>query len=127
MDITQQKSLVAKLEQHANQDALTGLNNRRYFIEQGELEFKRARRMKYNIAILMVDIDYFKKVNDMHGHKIGDLVLQHFSTLLRRIYGVLIWLVELAARNLLLFYLMFRRKIRLRLRKSFALSQKIII
>ncbi|KTC89799.1 Stalked cell differentiation-controlling protein [Fluoribacter dumoffii] len=84
MDITQQKSLVAKLEQHANQDALTGLNNRRYFIEQGELEFKRARRMKYNIAILMVDIDYFKKVNDMHGHKIGDLVLQHFSTLLRR-------------------------------------------
>ncbi|MCW8407741.1 diguanylate cyclase [Legionella sp. PATHC035] len=84
MDITQQKSLIAKLEQHANQDFLTGLNNRRYFIEQGGLEFERARRMKYNIAILMVDIDYFKKVNDMNGHKVGDLVLQHFSTLLQQ-------------------------------------------
>ncbi len=84
MDITQQKYLIAKLEQYANQDSLTGLNNRRYFIEQVELEFERARRMKYNIAILMVDIDYFKKVNDMNGHKIGDLVLQHFSTLLQQ-------------------------------------------
>ncbi|KTC79823.1 putative regulatory protein [Legionella cherrii] len=84
MDITQQKSLITKLEQHANQDFLTGLNNRRYFIEQAELEFQRARRMKYNIAILMVDIDYFKKVNDMNGHKVGDLVLQHFSTFLKQ-------------------------------------------
>lgn len=84
MDITQQKSLIAKLEQQANQDSLTGLNNRRYFIEKGELEFERARRMNYNIVILMVDIDYFKKINDLNGHKVGDLVLQHFSTLLQQ-------------------------------------------
>lgn len=85
MDISQQKSLIAKLEQQANQDSLTRLNNRRYFIEKGELEFERARRMNYNIVILMVDIDYFKKINDLNGHKVGDLVLQHFSTLLQQV------------------------------------------
>lgn len=82
MDITQKKLMMEKLEQNANEDYLTGLHNRRFFFEQGELEIERCKRFDYQIGVLMLDIDYFKKINDLHGHKIGDRILQHFSQLL---------------------------------------------
>lgn len=85
MDITQKKLLMKKLEHHANEDYLTGLHNRRFFFEQGELEIERSKRLDYQIGVLMLDLDYFKKINDLHGHKIGDRVLQHFSQLLTSI------------------------------------------
>lgn len=82
IDITERKSLQRKLEEQAHQDYLTGLNNRRYFLEQGEMEFVRARRFKTPMAVLMLDIDYFKRVNDSYGHKAGDLVLQELAEIL---------------------------------------------
>ena len=64
-----------KLEQLATKDYLTGLSNRRDFQIKAHLEVKRYRRNKKPFAIIMIDIDHFKKVNDTHGHDFGDSVL----------------------------------------------------
>lgn len=64
-------------------DPLTGLYNRRYFMEQLEQEFKRSRRYERDLSLLMLDIDYFKKVNDTYGHQVGDLVLRKISTIIQ--------------------------------------------
>lgn len=82
-DITERKSLLDKLEQQANQDYLTGLSNRRHFMEQGEMELARAQRYDEELSAFMLDIDHFKMINDTHGHKAGDLVLQKLGHLLR--------------------------------------------
>ncbi|GAB4504166.1 MAG: histidine kinase N-terminal 7TM domain-containing protein [Anaerolineales bacterium] len=66
-------------------DALTGLYNRRGLFEIGRLEFSRARRNKRPFSALMIDIDYFKRVNDLHGHAIGDQALQGLAMHLNRI------------------------------------------
>jgi diguanylate cyclase (GGDEF)-like protein len=57
-------------------DDLTRSFNRRHLFELGERELKRHRRLKHPLAALMVDIDYFKRVNDEHGHAFGDEVLR---------------------------------------------------
>lgn len=69
----------ALLEQQASIDALTGIRNRRSFYELAEIELKRAQRYKEPLAALMVDADYFKKVNDTYGHAVGDLVLKDLA------------------------------------------------
>lgn len=71
------------LRQQAIRDALTGLYNRRYMLESCEHELNRAMRRKYSLAILMIDIDFFKKFNDEHGHEVGDFILAEFGRLLR--------------------------------------------
>lgn len=81
-DITERKLLLNKLEEQAHQDYLTNLYNRRFFLEQGEIEFSRSIRFQMPMSMLMLDIDYFKKINDQYGHKVGDLVLQHVSHIL---------------------------------------------
>ncbi len=63
-------------------DPLTGLYNRRYFIEQIELEFKRAKRYNRDLSLLMLDIDHFKSVNDNYGHQVGDIVLRKISSII---------------------------------------------
>jgi len=63
-------------------DPLTGLYNRRYFMEQLEQEFKRSRRYERDLSLLMLDIDYFKRVNDTYGHQVGDLVLRKISSII---------------------------------------------
>jgi diguanylate cyclase (GGDEF)-like protein len=63
-------------------DPLTGLYNRRYFIEQIELEFKRAKRYNRDLSLLMLDIDHFKLVNDNYGHQVGDIVLRKISSII---------------------------------------------
>ncbi len=78
-DITDRIQLERKLEQLANIDALTHISNRRHFYERGELEFKRAVRYQHALAILMFDIDYFKRVNDTYGHDGGDVVLKQLA------------------------------------------------
>jgi len=56
-------------------DPLTGAFNRRHFLERGHEEVRRMRRFGNPIAVLMLDIDHFKKINDTHGHAAGDLAL----------------------------------------------------
>ena len=81
-DITERRSLMEKLAMQASYDYLTNLYNRRFFIGHAEAEFARARRYDKSLALLMLDIDYFKNINDTYGHKTGDVVLQRFSALL---------------------------------------------
>jgi diguanylate cyclase len=68
-----------KLKTISITDALTGLHNRYYFNEQWAKEHKRAHRDNSFLTIIMLDIDYFKKINDEFGHPAGDLCLKHVS------------------------------------------------
>jgi diguanylate cyclase (GGDEF)-like protein len=63
----------------ANQDGLTGLSNRRCFDQMLEIEWNRARRDKRSLALLMIDVDYFKKYNDCYGHLAGDDCLRQIA------------------------------------------------
>jgi diguanylate cyclase (GGDEF)-like protein len=78
--LTIQRSLLLekaqRLEQLAMNDSLTGLNNRRHFLELAEKEFQRARRYKRPLAAMMLDIDRFKRVNDTYGKPVGDQILR---------------------------------------------------
>jgi two-component system cell cycle response regulator len=73
---------LAKLQQMATRDALTGLLNRREFQRILEEETVRSTRFGHPFALVMVDIDHFKKINDTHGHQVGDEVLKHVASLL---------------------------------------------
>ena len=75
--------LNAGLEQLAMTDYLTNLYNRRYFMQRGAEEFKRARRNNQPLALLMMDIDHFKNVNDTYGHDAGDMALQQVAATLK--------------------------------------------
>jgi len=77
------KRLNAGLEQLAMTDYLTNLYNRRYFMQRGVEEFKRARRNNQPLGLLMLDIDQFKKVNDTYGHDTGDMALQQVAATLK--------------------------------------------
>jgi diguanylate cyclase (GGDEF)-like protein len=83
-DISERKLLERELEQRAHTDVLTGLSNRRHFYELAEQEVARAKRYDTPLAVLMLDIDHFKKINDTYGHHIGDSVLQKLSEVCRR-------------------------------------------
>lgn len=73
-----------ELKQLANEDYLTGLYNRRRFLELAEIEWNRAQRLRYPLALLMVDVDHFKLLNDRYGHAAGDDGLQHLAHILRQ-------------------------------------------
>lgn len=75
-------SLAKQLKILATTDSLTGLLNRRTVIYQMEREIARARRQNRSLALVMTDIDDFKKINDNYGHAAGDKVLREFSALL---------------------------------------------
>ena len=81
-DISERKRMLDRLRDQANLDYLTGLHNRRYFIERGAQELARAIRYDKPLSLLMLDIDEFKQVNDTRGHRTGDLVLRHLSRML---------------------------------------------
>ncbi len=65
----------AEFEQKAFVDAMTGLFNHRYFKEQTILELARAKRYQRALSLVFIDVDHFKKLNDTHGHQVGDEVL----------------------------------------------------
>ena len=74
-DVTERRRLEVELLRLATTDPLTGLSNRRSFLENGRREFETFRRYKRPLSLLMLDIDHFKQVNDTHGHSAGDQVL----------------------------------------------------
>lgn len=87
-DALQQKiaeagALQEQLREQALRDPLTGLYNRRFLAETSVSRFELARRTGTKIAIVLIDIDHFKRINDHHGHARGDDVLQQFAALLR--------------------------------------------
>ena len=78
-DVTERKRIHDELEDRANTDSLTGLYNRRCFVEKLKYEIHRSKRCNYPVSLLMMDLDHFKSVNDNYGHDTGDRVLRHFS------------------------------------------------
>ena len=82
LDISDRKVLETELEQMATRDPLTGLLNRREMSRVLDEELQRARRYQRPMAVLWVDFDHFKDVNDTYGHAAGDSVLRAISRLL---------------------------------------------
>lgn len=68
--------LEQRLQDAARRDPLTGIPTRRAFYEQFERELSRARRYKLPLSCVMLDVDFFKKINDVYGHAVGDEVLK---------------------------------------------------
>lgn len=88
-DVTGHKLVEQELRALSITDALTGVYNRRHFQERLENEIARAQRREGPLAVVMLDVDHFKQVNDLHGHEAGDRVLrqlcQRLGARLRRI------------------------------------------
>lgn len=74
-DITRMKSIQNQLHLLANRDSLTGVVNRRHFMELAKRELSRAKRYRRDLALILMDMDNFKKVNDTYGHQAGDQAL----------------------------------------------------
>jgi diguanylate cyclase (GGDEF)-like protein len=78
-------ALVAKLEEQATTDALTGCSNRRAFQEEFDLKLRAAERFGRRVSLVLTDLDHFKSVNDTYGHTVGDVVLKELGQILRRV------------------------------------------
>lgn len=75
-ELQEKNSLLKEL---ANLDGLTGLFNNRYFQGALDKELNRTLRQKYQLSLILIDIDHFKRFNDDHGHLVGDFVLSEFG------------------------------------------------
>lgn len=84
-EIRQHKKVKMSLQRYITHDPLTGINNRRYFIDTLNNELIRHARYKSELSVLMIDLDGFKKINHQHGYEFGDKVLIQFSTFMKGI------------------------------------------
>lgn len=73
----------AEIEKYATQDALTGLNNRRSLDLRIAQEVAVAKRKNLPLCVMMLDVDFFKKINDTYGHYVGDVVLKSFAAIIK--------------------------------------------
>ncbi len=85
-DITERKAFERRLIEMATRDELTGLVNRREFFTLAHHEEERAKREGHIVSVMMVDADYFKKINDTYGHAAGDDVLRNLADNCRKIF-----------------------------------------
>ncbi|WP_374595079.1 GGDEF domain-containing protein [Aquabacterium sp.] len=73
------RAALERVQQLATRDTLTGLVNRRHMQDLLEQEWQRQERLGVAFAVAIIDLDHFKRINDLHGHRVGDEVLQHFA------------------------------------------------
>jgi diguanylate cyclase (GGDEF)-like protein len=73
---------IENAEMIANTDMLTGLKNRRAFFDEAVPVFAQAKQHQQMTSVMVMDVDHFKRINDAHGHAVGDVALQHVSHLL---------------------------------------------
>ncbi|HSH72290.1 MAG TPA: PAS domain S-box protein [Methylophilaceae bacterium] len=83
-DVTDVKELNEKLERQARTDFLTGAHSRGYFYELASIELSRAQRYGNTFALMILDIDHFKTINDQYGHDAGDRALKMFVEVLKQ-------------------------------------------
>jgi len=74
-----------ELENLSYTDALTGIRNRRFFDDELKREWERARRLQLPISLLLIDVDHFKKYNDLYGHSTGDQCLKNVAMVLETV------------------------------------------
>jgi diguanylate cyclase (GGDEF)-like protein len=79
----QQANFIVSAETEASADPLTGLSNRRHFTEWFEAELRQAKNYAEPLSLFIFDIDWFKEINDTHGHPAGDLILQTLAETVR--------------------------------------------
>ncbi len=82
-DISKQKALEYELTHKINHDFLTGLGSRDWFMSQALTELHRAHRYNSSLSLLMLDIDFFKSVNDNYGHQVGDIALKKVADVIK--------------------------------------------
>lgn len=85
--IAAQKRQLATMEAlriQSSTDELTRLSNRRHFLEEAQLETKKALRTNLPLSLIMIDLDHFKEINDQFGHHTGDMVLRECADLLKK-------------------------------------------
>jgi diguanylate cyclase (GGDEF)-like protein len=80
--VAEAEQLQTRLREQVLRDTLTGLYNRRYLYEAAPAYIELAHRQHSSLCVVLIDIDHFKRINDTHGHHVGDLVLQELASLL---------------------------------------------
>lgn len=76
--------LFKQIKDNANKDFLTGMYNRRFFLEASKAAILKAKRKDNDLGVVMIDIDFFKKINDKYGHFAGDVAIKEVSNILER-------------------------------------------
>lgn len=82
-DITKYMDTMEELNHIASRDALTGVFNRRYFVELSTHELEKSKRYHQPLSMIILDLDFFKQINDNYGHQAGDAVLQEVAGICR--------------------------------------------